>query len=56
MNNPKDNTYIDNEERELIESFERREWEPIENSEVKKLMLQRYAQYTKDQILKKSSS
>lgn len=52
MNNSNDNIYIDNEEKELIESFERGEWEPIENIEKKKKMLQRYAQYTTGQILK----
>ena len=42
--------YFDDEERELIESYERGEWRPIENQEAAKDYFQKAAQNTLERL------
>ena len=42
--------YFDDEERELIESYERGEWRPIENQEAAKDYFQKVAQNTLERL------
>ena len=42
--------YFDDEERELIESYERGEWRPIPNQEAAKAYFQKVAQNTLERL------